>query len=257
MLSGYVMPGWWNGITPVTYGYEACKSGHSYGPAVRRYYLLHYVLEGRGEFFHKDGTYTIGPGEIFVILPGEVTTYRADRDNPWHYVWLGFESDIPLPFLEEPVLRQKPVRHVFDSLVRYCGAAGVESKIYALMYDLLWMLQRGTGEPERQGKSYAAYTKAYLEDSYMFPVCMQTLAERLHIDRRYMTAVFREAFGVSPQAYLTELRLRRARDFLQQGYPVGEAALMAGFSDPANFSRKYRQRFGVSPVTDRNNVSNS
>ena len=257
MVSGYVMSGWWNGLAPVTYGYEACESGHSYGPAVRRYYLLHYVLEGRGMFYRKDGSYPVSPGEIFVIRPGEVTTYRADRDNPWHYVWLGFESDVPLPFLEEPVLRQKPVRHIFDSLVRHCGEQGTESKIYALMYDLLWSLQRGTDEPECQGKSYAAYTKVYLEDSYMFPVSMQALADSLHIDRRYMTAVFREAFGVSPQAYLTELRLRRARDFLQQGYPVGEAASMAGFSDPANFSRKYRQHFGVSPTADREIVSKS
>ena len=257
MLFGYVMPGWWNAVAPVNYGFEVCESEHTFGPAVRRYYLLHYVLDGRGEFCREDGTYPVGPGEIFVIRPGEVTTYRADKDEPWRYAWISFESSVPLVFLNEPLLRQKPVRHIFDALAVHCGEKGNECRIYSLMYELLWMLQRGLDGPERQGRSYAAYIKAYLEDSYMTPVSMQALAERLHLDRRYMTSVFKGEVGVSPQAYLTELRLQSARDFLRRAYPVGEAAAMSGFTDLANFSRKYRQRFGVSPSADRKNVSKS
>ena len=45
-----VAPGWWHGLAPLNYGYEACKPGHRFGPAVRHYHLLHFVLEGEGTF---------------------------------------------------------------------------------------------------------------------------------------------------------------------------------------------------------------
>ena len=89
--------------------------------------------------------------------------------------------------------------------------------------------------------------KAYLETSYMQPVSIQKLADTLHIDRRYLTVLFREAYGEPPQAYLMRLRLEQAREFLGQGYGVTEAAALAGFSDLSNFSRQYKRQFGASP----------
>ena len=44
-----------------------------------------------------------------------------------------------------------------------------------------------------------------------------------------------------------QLRLDRAKEFLNQGYGVTEAASMAGFSDLSNFSRQYKACFGITP----------
>ena len=101
--------------------------------------------------------------------------------------------------------------------------------------------------PASRQEPYAAYAKAYLETSYMQPVSIQKLADTLHIDRRYLTVLFREAYGEPPQAYLMRLRLEQAREFLGQGYGVAEAATLAGFSDLSNFSRQYKRQFGASP----------
>lgn len=32
------------------YGYEECDSGHFYGPAVRKSYMIHYITAGKGIF---------------------------------------------------------------------------------------------------------------------------------------------------------------------------------------------------------------
>ena len=37
-------------INPRICGVEACAPGHSFGPAVREYFLLHYVVRGKGIF---------------------------------------------------------------------------------------------------------------------------------------------------------------------------------------------------------------
>ena len=95
-----VAPGWWHSLVPLNYGYEACSPGHSFGPAVRHYHLLHYVLEGEGTFYKGDRAYPVEAGDVFVILPEELTTYRGSVETPWTYVWVGFRGEETPDFLE-------------------------------------------------------------------------------------------------------------------------------------------------------------
>ena len=242
-----VAPGWWHGLAPLNFGWEACAPGHQFGPAVRHYHLLHYVLEGEGTFLKGGATYRVDAGDLFVIRPEEVTTYRASSARPWQYVWLGFQAGETPPFLQVPVIRQPPVRKLFESLREQCRYEHQDGRVFALLYDVLWRLSQDAPPPASRQEPYAAYAKAYLETSYMQPVSIQKLADTLHIDRRYLTVLFREAYGEPPQAYLMRLRLEQAREFLGQGYGVTEAATLAGFSDLSNFSRQYKRQFGASP----------
>lgn len=242
-----VAPGWWHGLAPLNFGWEACAPGHQFGPAVRHYHLLHYVLEGEGTFLKGGATYRVEAGDLFVIRPEEVTTYRASTARPWQYVWLGFQAGETPPFLQVPVIRQPPVRKLFESLREQCRYEHQDGRVFALLYDVLWRLSQDAPPPASRQEPYAAYAKAYLETSYMQPVSIQKLADTLHIDRRYLTVLFREAYGEPPQAYLMRLRLEQAREFLGQGYGVTEAATLAGFSDLSNFSRQYKRQFGASP----------
>lgn len=242
-----VAPGWWHGLAPLNFGWEACAPGHQFGPAVRHYHLLHYVLEGEGTFLKGGATYRVETGDLFVIRPEEVTTYRASTARPWQYVWLGFQAGETPPFLQAPVIRQPPVRKLFESLREQCRYEHQDGRVFALLYDVLWRLSQDAPPPASRQEPYAAYAKAYLETSYMQPVSIQKLADTLHIDRRYLTVLFREAYGEPPQAYLMRLRLEQAREFLGQGYGVTEAATLAGFSDLSNFSRQYKRQFGASP----------
>ena len=70
-------------VTVYYCGYEKCESGHSWGPAMRNQYLLHYVISGRGEYTVGGETYCLHPSECFLIRPGERTFYSADREDPW------------------------------------------------------------------------------------------------------------------------------------------------------------------------------
>ena len=242
-----ILPGIWHTVTPLFYGREECCSGHAYGPAVRDCYLLHYILEGKGTFLRSDGDYSVEAGDIFVIRPGEVTTYQADMQAPWSYVWLGFSCDEELPFLQEAVLRQMPVKHMFAYIGEHVEAQGMDGKMFSLTHELLWTLSRNTGREQRHGSRYAEYLKAYMENSYMNRISIEEVAEMLHVDRRYLTAIFRERYGQSPQAYLMEFRLSKAVDFLESGCSVTDAAVMSGFSDLSNFSKRFKKKYGICP----------
>jgi transcriptional regulator GlxA family with amidase domain len=60
---------------------------------------------------------------------------------------------------------------------------------------------------------------------------------------------------------LMELRLGRAREMLSDAQlfdlPVAEVAVRCGFSDPSHFARRFRRRFGQSPLQFRSSLSQS
>lgn len=62
------------------------------------------------------------------------------------------------------------------------------------------------------------------------------------------TALYRQLFGRSPMADVQEIRLELAAYHLAQlNIGVAEAGALAGFGDPAAFSRRFKARFGLGP----------
>lgn len=240
-----VPPSWWGSVTPVNFGYESCTPGHAFGPHIRNYYLLHFVLEGEGTLTSADTVYTLKPGDIFVIHPGERTLYRASDINPWKYSWLGFEVSQELDFLAGSVITNAPVRWIFETVQACENDPNADGRIYSLLYELLRKLSKHSVAATKSASSYAIYTKTYLEAMYMRPIRIQEIADILHVNRRYLTAIFKEAYGIPPQLFLMELRLDKARQFLDQGCSVADAATLAGFTDISNFSKQYKAYFGV------------
>lgn len=74
------------------FGEEACAPGYGFGPTVRSYYLIHFVRSGRGKLHCGGRVCLVGPGQGFLILPGEETYYQASFEQPWHYAWVGYRG---------------------------------------------------------------------------------------------------------------------------------------------------------------------
>ena len=246
----FVAPDWRCGIQPILYGNEKCKPNHSFGPTLRNYYLLHFVTSGRG-IFHKGGkTYRVQSGDIFVIHPNEITIYATGADNPWSYIWLGFTSVSPLPFLDKAIVRHPAIHALFNQLVTTEDNPLPVSTIYALTHEILELLSAGT-HFSNNSNGYAEAAKQILDASYTQSIEIQQISNALHIDRRYLSRLFREAYGITPKQYLTKLRLNQAQTFISQGYSISQAAEMAGFSDLSNFHKQYKAGYGLAPKESR------
>ena len=72
----------WKEVNPIQFGWEHCAPGHSFGPASRSYLLLHYVVSGKGVFTVGGRSYDLGPGQIFVIHPYDMTYYCLLYTSP-------------------------------------------------------------------------------------------------------------------------------------------------------------------------------
>lgn len=74
------------------------------------------------------------------------------------------------------------------------------------------------------------------------------LARELGSNERWLNALFRERVGMSAFEYLLELRLDYARELLKEGrLQIQLIGSRIGYRNAGDFSRAFRQRFGVSP----------
>ena len=71
-------------------GFAECEPLHSYGPATRPNYILHYVMKGKGIYQVGETKYHLKEGQAFLIEPESLTFYQADKKDPWSYLWVGF-----------------------------------------------------------------------------------------------------------------------------------------------------------------------
>jgi AraC-like DNA-binding protein len=83
------------------------------------------------------------------------------------------------------------------------------------------------------------------------PISVVELARQADVTVRALQAIFQRHTGLTPMAYLRDLRLARAHEELRRARPGGTTvALVAnrwGFSHLGRFAAAYRDRYGVSP----------
>lgn len=87
----------------------------------------------------------------------------------------------------------------------------------------------------------------WLEGNYQRHVDLDELIGHMGYGRTRFFTLFKEHTGLSPKDYLIRFRIAQAQKLLASGMSVKETATAVGFSDPAFFSRTFRQQTGKSP----------
>ncbi len=238
-------------INPVLCGREICDSGHSFGPAIRKYFLLHFVLSGKGIFRTKRGVAHLSAGDIFIIKPNEVTYYEADRSDPWEYYWIGFESSIALPeglkgdYIYAPELRDVFLS-AYDKDEKFASGRGYEEHLLASVYRIVSILL-ARDEKASSPDGYIHTAVSMIEKEYSNGITASDIAKRLHLSRTYFQQIFKEKTGQTPGAYLKELRMKRAEEMIKEGgYSFSVVAASVGYSDVFVFSRAFKNCFSLS-----------
>jgi transcriptional regulator GlxA family with amidase domain len=87
------------------------------------------------------------------------------------------------------------------------------------------------------------------------PAAIGDLAHHLGVSSRTLNRRFRQATGLSPQAYLQRLRVAEGKDLLRHSnLPVSDIAWRVGLQDASHFSRLFRQHVGITPLRYREAV---
>lgn len=111
---------------------------------------------------------------------------------------------------------------------------------------------------QRTGVSHGKLLKVlgFMEGRLEEPVSREHLAGIAGVSVRQLERLFKVYLGSTLGRYYLELRLRRARDLMQQtALSVLEVALACGFVSASHFSRAYRAHYGHAPTAERHQKS--
>ncbi len=97
------------------------------------------------------------------------------------------------------------------------------------------------------GRPNAARAREVLEGRMAGPPTLERLAAELDTSPFALLRAFREAYGMPPHTWLTDARVRRARQLLDTGVPPAEAAVVVGFTDQSHLNRHFTRSVGVPP----------
>lgn len=87
----------------------------------------------------------------------------------------------------------------------------------------------------------------FLEEVYFAGFQLDDLARIAGMSRFHFLRVFRATTGLTPHAYLIQIRVERAKALLAAGEPIATAAQQCGFCDQAHLHRNFKRLFGYTP----------
>lgn len=256
------------------YGYEQCSPGHSFGPAARNHYLFHYVISGMGTLMANDAkgvskTYHIKSGQGFLIFPGQINTYVADRNLPWEYTWIEFDGlrvkealDLTGLSADAPVYhaRYKELREQMMNEMLYIVRHPNETPYHLIghLYLFLDYLSQSmrSAIPVPSGRMRDFYIKEainYIEQNFQNDISIEDIARVCGINRSYFGKIFKTAVGKSPQEFLMSYRMARATELLKlTTLSIAEIGDAVGYENQLHFSRAFKTVYGISPREWRN-----
>ena len=236
-------------------------------------YRFRLIEGGSGQLSVDARQYSVGAGDVLILQPGARHGGTTDPEAPIRSYWLSgtvrvrgtavLDALVGLPTL------MHPRGEVFDELVREAEVMVREVKerrvahvlhtnaAFTRMLGLLWREAAETGvlaQPWAQPLGYALGEQGWLRPALAFmaghyaePVTLDQLAGVAHLSRAHFSVAFRRETGFTPFEYLRRVGMQRAKELLEAGATVAEAAAGAGFADPSYFGRVFRRAEGQPP----------
>lgn len=244
------------------FGRSVTKPCHKYGPAVRSFYLIHYILDGKGEFCVNNNSYPLEKGQGFLIEPDYQTLYTADAENPWTYIWVGFSGKKAKEILnsvgicqEFPIFTcgkdQHPEKYILDMLAHNSASSDDLYRQTAMLYLFFSCLAKTNKDAiciNSKDNIYVAHTIRYIQNHYSEPIRIDEIAQYVGLNRSYLSTLFKKHTGLSPLKYLQNFRVTRAAHLLSMTQlSIASIAFSCGYQEPESFHKIFRQFTGLSP----------
>ena len=250
---------------------------HSFPRHTHERYAVGVIEQGALGFTYRGEHVVASSGDINLCVPDEAHTGQPAVAEGWAYRMFYLDADHfqrvaadlsdrqgELPFFQSGVVRDASLaRQIRQLHIRLESAdASLLEQETRLLQLLAALVSRHAdasppGRTRRREPQAITKLKRYLERHYAEPVSLDALSQHAQLSRYHLVRAFREVVGVSPHAYLRQVRVDRAKELLAAGHPIAEVALMTGFTDQSHLTRWLKRLWGVTPGQYRNSVQDS
>lgn len=224
--------------------------------SIKEYYAVARTISGRSQYWAQGQTWDNGPGSIALKQPGHV-----HRD-------IQLDGTVVLQIVALPATDFEEVRNHGRIVTQaHLDADDERALPFHRLHDAISAgadkLTLEVAATEAVG-AFVAFEQApaifnrrvrrtmeYLREHLTQDVTLDELAQHAGLDKFHLCRAFRAQVGIAPYAYLTHLRIARAKDLLVGGMPASEVAPHVGLYDQSQLTRHFRRIVGVTPARFR------
>lgn len=229
-------------------------------------YVICLVERGLQSFTHKGTKYITPPSGLILINPSIVHTgepasevgFRMSSLYPAmeHMAWamqqlVGNQRGVPY-FREvrvDDVAVTQRVRALHEALYDEAEPLECESRFLAVLVELIQRYGeiRPNTTPLGDERRVVRRARDYLESCYAERISLSDLAAEVGLSPYHLLRVFQTEVGLTPHAYLQDVRVRRACELMLTALPLAEIAVAVGFSHQSHLTRRFKQIVGLTP----------
>ena len=174
----------------------------------------------------------------FLILDCDLADIGADNAER-----LRLQTFLPIPaavrrlldFIDLSIGADRPVGQLPDTVARHCTPL---------------LLNALTAMPQRASRLQALLRRIEAAPGRLWTAAAMARVANLSVSRLH--ALFKAELQQTPQAWLSDLRLRLVQEALvESDVPLAELALRAGYSDQSALTRAMRRTTGLTPAAYR------
>lgn len=247
---------------------QASDSRACYQPHTHPGFSLGLVDAGMSHFEIAAQTFLLGPGSVVLIPPNAVHACNPDLQARWAYRMIYLESGGLARILDEalhdlqrlPTLLTDPadyalVSQLADSLCSDGDPLLKEDLLAHTLEELLRRHAQNWKVAQPMPAQWLTSVQVFLSTHFAEPLNLDAVAAEAGISLYHLIRSFKAACGLTPHAWLLDLRINRARELLRNTQlPLSEIALQTGFADQSHFSRCFKERMAVTPGQYRNSA---
>ncbi|MGN7413864.1 helix-turn-helix domain-containing protein [Paenibacillus sp. SAF-068] len=240
--------------------FEVSRNGESVHPVAGEHTAI-LCMGGTGTLLTNEHISPLNQGEVYLLPSGDGFRLMADEQ-----VLTGFLIRFEIYEIvgEQQVITSKDcMRGLFwckdqQQLAISCSrliqsdAAGEEDQFsrQAELYGLMSSLVQAEVKSQSIETTAAAITRVseFMSEHLEHELKRNELAKLAGLSPGYFSWAFQHYIGKTPTTYLMDIRMKRARELLLSGDGVKETAVRVGYEDEFYFSRRFKQKMGLSPI---------
>lgn len=230
-------------------------------------YLIVYTLAGKGSLTYGGKTYAVLPNQLFYIDCRNHQYYRTDPSDPWELLWIHFYGSASKAYYDRFASVSPPVitlpsgngvpGHIRE-LIGLHRNKTIQTELLAsrrivdVLTELLLLRAASRDDAGPAVPDFIRDVMKHYDRHYPDKLPLERVAARFSTDKYHLAKAFKRYTGLSPNEYLINARITRAKELLRfTDIPVSEIAAEVGIENVSHFINLFRDREGSTPLVYR------
>lgn len=225
-----------------------------------RFSRLYLVEEGSGYLKTATETIHLEPGYAYLIPANFQHAYGCTKLKKLYFMFtLTSKESTDILSRINSVCRIRYAPEDLDTLLEHYESAELLSVLtvrQTILKLVCALLQESNVPPVSLNRNSPLVEKAvaYIQANLRITLTIEQISSRLFVSESKLRTVFQKETGVPVGQYIDSLVLQKAQQLLRQSnLSIGEISSQLGFCDQFYFSRRFKEKLGLTPSAYRKN----